>query len=249
LIEVATGFAISPNVIATNGHVVRGLEQVMAFYSDTVKLVAVVNGGNVVTGQGVHELNLYAVHPEYNEEAEIESFDLALVTTKTPLPATVAFASSAAARALAPGDAVATIGFPGELEMLYELYPVASFKDGTISALRSLNGAAPTAANRYFVQHNLNLSGGTSGSPIFNQAGNVVAVNNSGIVTTICIDETDCTTIPGALGFGIRADGFGPVLSESRLRFSDIEYVGSSNFSSPGPVVERLIARRASQNL
>ena len=38
-----------------------------------------------------------------------------------------------------------------------------------------------TASDSYVVQHNLDLSGGTSGSPIFDDSGQVVAINNAGI--------------------------------------------------------------------
>lgn len=101
---------------------------------------------------------------------------------------------------LDPGQEVCTIGFPGELYSVQEDYSpvIPTFKDGIISALRPYDSS--TSANPVqirlvgkMVQHSLDLTRGTSGSPIFNRRGEVVAINNSGFEST---DE----------GFGIRAD-------------------------------------------
>lgn len=244
LVQLATGFAIGDSLIATNGHVVRALEEVLEYYSDTLTLVAVESGGDVATGKGVHELKAYAAHPGYVDTAEIESFDFGIVTTTTRLPAHLRFETTPVVQALAAGDGVATVGFPGELGFLYDYSPVATFKDGTVAALRALDGAPPSPGNGFYLQHNLHLSPGTSGSPIFNRAGNVVAVNNSGIVTVICLDDFSCVDIPGSVGFGIRADGFGPALAEDRLLFEDVEYQGDPGFENVSAAVTKLRARR-----
>ena len=58
------------------------------------------------------------------------------------------------------------------------------------------------------MQHNLDLSGGTSGSPIFDQSGWIIAVNNSGTERlTIDLNTGQPSRVPsGNIGFGIRAD-------------------------------------------
>ncbi len=59
----------------------------------------------------------------------------------------------------------------------------------------------------YLVQHNLDLSGGTSGSPILNAAGRVVAVNNAGYENIVLSVGGEPVRVPQtALNFGIRAD-------------------------------------------
>ena len=78
------------------------------------------------------------------------------------------------------GQPVATMGYPAELSDRQDLAPIATFKDGTISALRPYQINDP-GAPRLIVQHNLDLSKGTSGSAIFDVNGFVVAVNNAGI--------------------------------------------------------------------
>jgi S1-C subfamily serine protease len=227
-IEIGTGFAIGENTIATNAHVVLAMAEVLMGYSDQVEMVAVRNGG-IVGGTGFFELGSFAVHPGYNDTTT-NTYDFGLVTTKTKMPSWLEFESSANLKTLAVGMEVATIGFPGELSIAYAENPIATFKNGTISALRALNGAVTTSTNGYFIQHNLNLSPGTSGSPIFNRDGKVVAVNNSGYsiyVLTWDFEEGEevWDRIPIAgLGFGIRGDRFGPTLTAQRTSFSSLEY-------------------------
>ena len=58
------------------------------------------------------------------------------------------------------------------------------------------------------VQHNLDLSGGTSGSPIFDHEGWIVAVNNAGTEALVIDQRTgEPRRVPsGNIGFGIRVD-------------------------------------------
>ena len=102
------------------------------------------------------------------------------------------------------------MGFPGEVSNPYTAAPIATFKDGTISALRpfSITETSITPENSTYVQHNLDLSGGTSGSPIFDHNGWVIAVNNSGTEKLVVDASTGRPQrIPtGNIGFGIRID-------------------------------------------
>jgi V8-like Glu-specific endopeptidase len=118
------------------------------------------------------------------------------------------------------GQPLATLGFPGELQAaanLKNLTPIATFKNGTLSALRPRNeGTRYTSRDTYIVQHNLNLSGGTSGSPIVDVTGTVVAVNNAGIDKLVFTLGGEPTRISqAALGFGIRVDKVRELLEQS----------------------------------
>ena len=114
------------------------------------------------------------------------------------------------AKELRVGQPVATMGFPGEIEELNTTVPLATFKDGTISALRPFRqDVVPVRPeNNRLLQHNLDLSPGTSGSPIFDHEGWIVAVNNAGTETLVIDQKSGMPRrVPsGNIGFGIRVD-------------------------------------------
>ena len=88
-----------------------------------------------------------------------------------------------------------------------------------ISALRPrFQGLPYSALDSYIVQHNLDLSGGTSGSPIFDASGRVVAINNAGIeadFSDMDIDGDWPRINQAALDFGIRADKIHELLDQA----------------------------------
>ena len=103
-------------------------------------------------------------------------------------------------------------GFPKETTYFGPVVPIATFKDGTISALlpySALNESV-TPENSLIVQHNLDASGGTSGSAIFDHNGYIVAVNFGSAVTIFGDPEEapeEIVVIPtGNIGFAIRVD-------------------------------------------
>ena len=73
-----------------------------------------------------------------------------------------------------------------------------------------------SVGSAYIVQHNLDLSGGTSGSPIFTTEGEVVAINNSGIsLTALTFGGDPIQVSQASLGFGIRVDKIHELLSQA----------------------------------
>ena len=96
-------------------------------------------------------------------------------------------ASRSQAMALKVGDPIGTMGFPGELQdfggriRVNNLFPIATFENGTVSALRPRDETVDFEIpdDTYIVQHSFDTTGGTSGSPIFDKNGRVVAVNNA----------------------------------------------------------------------
>jgi len=76
----------------------------------------------------------------------------------------------------------------------------------------------PSRSTTYIVQHNLDLSGGTSGSPIFNASGEVVAINNSGIESVVLgVGGRPTRITQSSLGFGVRTDIIRNLLSQRRI--------------------------------
>ena len=105
------------------------------------------------------------------------------------------------------GQPVATLGFPGELRFTggdADNTVNATFKDGTISALR-IQGSGD--AEYVQVQYNFNATGGTSGSPVFDQHGWVIAVHFASIEARVTDTDGDLVRIGvGSLNFGMRVD-------------------------------------------
>lgn len=226
IIGVGTGFAIDDSTIMTNAHVVYGLKEYLTEWGDTtLKAIAVQNGGSLF-GNGFHYLKSFAIHPDYDTSTS-ETYDVAIITIDGSFDSFVEFETLENIKSLQSGDEIASIGFPGELNFMTTQNPIASFKNGTVSAVRAFGGAISTPENSYYVQHNLNLSGGTSGSPIFTKNAKVVAINNSGIEVLVYSAHTESwERVPqSALGFGIRADLRTDALTASKTRFEDLEPV------------------------
>ena len=226
---VGTGFAVESGTIVTNGHIVDVLVEWDAdlaaynqrygtdFYSEWLVVQ------NLTTYLSYKSnyffIDSYYTHTEW--DGDTRSPDVGtLHIWEGHISRRTTLATSNEVSRLRVGAPIATIGFPGELQGVSEfgdLYPIATFKDGTISALRprfeELEYTAPR--DTYIVQHNLDLSGGTSGSPIFDASGRVVAINNAGIDYDVFNIGGEATRVSqAALGFGIRADKIHEVLND-----------------------------------
>ncbi|MCY4439998.1 MAG: serine protease [Deltaproteobacteria bacterium] len=206
---VGTGFAAYyTNALWTNAHVADGLLEVLNAIAHLQPVAIAVQSGSVVGGAGTYLLTRYDVHPEY--DGTPGSPDLASVDIYIDgeLPVVLDLLPREFTSQLEVGEPIATMGFPGEISNPYTAAPIATFKEGTISALRPFSNVAPTPENTTLVQHNLGTTGGTSGSPIIDGYGLVIAVNHAGTEVLVYDQRTGqpqrVTT--GALGFGIRAD-------------------------------------------
>lgn len=200
---VGTGFAVATDVICTNAHVVSGLqERISTIRSNLTPLFVAIPADG--TGRNAYRLSaenneiLSFWHPNYTGSPS--SADVALVFTTKEMPSFSRLVSSLDAMELEVGQEIATMGFPGEIDSNYNpaTRPIPTSKIGAISALRPYDEATLSTifwgriANKV-VQYDFDTTGGTSGSPIFNRRGEVVAVHNASYDT-------------GSLDFGIRAD-------------------------------------------
>ena len=204
---VGSGFnAHFNNVIWTNAHVVRGLIQGLVRVRHLNPRPFAVKTGTEIGGSDSYTLNNYIEHPEY--DGTVNSPDVAVFIVDANFGRVPSFLPRNLARDLRIGQPIGTIGFPGEIADPYTSFPIATFKDGTISALRPYGLERPTAGNSRVVQHNLDLSGGTSGSFIFDHEGFIIAVNNAGTERLVFDQRTGKPQrIPtGNIGFGIRVD-------------------------------------------
>ena len=212
---VGSGFSAHyENIIWTNAHVVDGLRELLEFPDDfSPDAIFAVRNGTVIGGSHTLKLDLNksVIHPEYDPEV-FDSPDLAAFRVDAQLTGAPALLPRALVTELRVGQPVGTFGFPGELADPETAVPIATFKDGTISALRpySARNENVTPENSQVVQHNLDLSGGTSGSAVFDHNGFIVAVNYGTAMTVIGDPEDapeDIVIIPtGNLGFALRVD-------------------------------------------
>ena len=225
---IGTSFAVESGTLVTNGHIIDGLialdGQVEAFnnrYGTDLQSawIVVQNLTTDLSYQGNYFfIGTYWSHPQWDPE-NLSSPDVGtLHISEGFIGRRVRLATSNAVYRLRVGAPIATLGFPGELQggELSHLFPIGTFKNGTISALRPpFRGETYTASDTYVVQHNLDLSGGISGSPIFDASGQVVAINNAGIENVVLnIGGAPARVSQAALGFGIRADKIHEVLDD-----------------------------------
>jgi S1-C subfamily serine protease len=245
---IGTAFAVTSTALVTNAHIVDALtaldEQLRQFNARygtnlTSGCIVVQNLATVAQlSSSLFGISRYRVHEQW-DASDIYSPDAAVLMTapgSSAMPVRLALATTTAARAVRVGDRVCTLGFPGELQggLVEDLLPVATFKDGTVSALRPrYPGVTSGVSDTYIVQHNLDLSGGTSGSPILDATGSVVAVNNAGIQNVVITFSGPSTISQAALGFGIRADKIREVLSRAGVTAKPVA-------AEPSALLERL---------
>jgi V8-like Glu-specific endopeptidase len=207
---LGSGFAISANTIMTSAHVVNGLIDVIKKYGkDNKKLVAVRDEGKIEQDFS-YEIDQYAIHPSYDSSAAF-TYDFGIVTIKsgTTLTNFASIEETPNLYSIAVGDEIGTICFPNETNDLNSIQPIATFKNGTISALLPLNPNTTTSAKEtnIIIQHNLNTTSGTSGSPIYNKNGKIIAIHNAGKVGLTLNNDT-WSRIPAssAVDYSIRID-------------------------------------------
>ena len=243
---VGTGFAVTRGTLVTNGHIIDALVQLddqfqdfnQRFGTDLPAYWMVVQN---LTPALVYRWNYFFIdefgtHPQWNA-ADLSSPDVGrMQVLEGSMPRTIPLVTVSEALRLRVGTRVATLGFPGELQGgdLDHLYPIATFKDGTVSAVRPpFQGERYSPRDTYVVQHNLDLSGGTSGSPIFDASGKVLAINNAGIANVVLtLGGAPARISQAALGFGIRADKIHELLNEAGIAAKPVATIDSPGISA-----------------
>ena len=204
---IGTGFrAHYSDVIWTNAHVTSGITDVIQSLVTNNWRVFATKSGTRIGSLDTYYPTLYFEHPDYDGSTASPDVAMIVVEETAQVPH---FLPRQFASALRVGQPIASIGFPGEISGTYSTVPIATFKDGTISALRPFStGVVPTPANSTFIQHNLDLSGGTSGSLIFDHLGWIVGINNAGTEKLVFdLNTGQPQRVPsGNIGFGIRVD-------------------------------------------
>jgi S1-C subfamily serine protease len=215
-ILVGSGVAVRSDAILTNAHVALGLIEGLSArrqLGDQALAVARENGGAFADPRTL-VLDRLAIHPEYVPD-RVFSPDLAVLFLDEQARAVMPIADAAVLEDIRVGDAVGTLGYPGETRDLWSERVVATFKSGVVSALGRialLDGTSPPGGN--LIQHDMSVTPGTSGSPIFGPERTLLAVNSAGTVQRIFDEESGTFVyIPVAsIGYGVRADLAEPLL-------------------------------------
>lgn len=216
--STGTGFVVDANgILGTNAHVAHSIDGPKPKGAKSRAVVVIQNSTGLM-----FNVKRWVAHEDY-DKSSVDSPDVALIwfdrdhkTEGTVTINALPLADSERVQALAVGQHLGTLGFPGELSGQYlrgidldsRTAPgtVATFKDGWITKLTDFKRqVGKTPARRYLIHHSASLSGGTSGSPMFNGDGQVIAVNNAGVDINLR-DIGLRTPSASELGQGIRVD-------------------------------------------
>lgn len=126
------------------------------------------------------QITAVQIHPDYKS---IHSPDVAVVTVREPHNHYFKLASLEKLYNLKAGRHIAFLGFPmsylskGNLNVES---PIATLQSGAIVAVSDFDLKQSLPQNNHWIRHNLPSTGGASGSVIFDEDGEAVAILNSG---------------------------------------------------------------------
>ena len=226
---IGTGFvAHFNNAIWTNAHVIHGVINSIRPIRHLNPEPLAVKSGTAVGGPDTYRLNSFHIHPDY--DGTVGSPDIGTFVVNTRFSSVPSFLPRNSVNGLRVGQPIGTIGFPGEINNPYSAVPIATFKDGTISALRSFSDGLITPENSQVIQHNLDTSGGTSGSLIFDHEGFIIGINHATFESLVFDRNTgQPQRVPvSSLGFGIRVDEMWSLVDLTRARRTSSDVAGRS---------------------
>jgi len=208
-----TGFAVGPDALLTNAHCVAQAESLA---KEGSTFFAAPNGGSGAR----YQVTGWVAHPGYDATAERPTADIGVIRISGQLPSAVSMAEPADLGALRAGMQIFVFGFPGDLNDVHS--PVATLTEGVVGRLTTFDGKAGDAATQQLLQYSAFTSKGTSGSPVFDKRGRVVAVNSGYYQgksrvrienpTTGQAEEANVSRDLSGYSFGIRIDLAGAVL-------------------------------------
>jgi S1-C subfamily serine protease len=189
-----TAFAVGADRLVTNAHCVAAAEDLRK------------RGGSILVVQNGHP----DVRIPVERMRRISGFagggtispDVGCLRVAGGLLHPVQLAARAEYLKLQTGDPMFTYGFPGRLAD--PSAPEATFVEGVIGRITTLDGRGGEAKDTQLIQHSAYTSGGTSGSPIFDAEGHVVAVNTGGYAEQTANAQA-AKALPG-YNFGMRVD-------------------------------------------
>lgn len=220
---IGTAFVVGPNTLATNAHVAAWHNRLDE--GETLLLRSVAIDGEDPTDVQVLATTAHPGYDAFSElwrnyvpvrlnaskgidpiRSAGSACDLALLTVApgTPLGPALPMATEPHQAALTAGHAIASVGFPMEgmaMEGVNVRRPVPQSQIGRVTALTTFfntsedeSESGPGQRN-ILLQHSIAATGGSSGSPILNGAGEVV-----GILSAVNFAIVDGQRIPTGVG-------------------------------------------------
>ncbi len=208
-----TAFAVEASgLLATNAHCVEAAEGAV---KSGRRVVARMNKRPDQTWRVVN----WSRHKDYDGSAFSEDVGLVRLELTGELPVVVPVASWLEVIALGPGQPIYTLGFPGKV--MNPDAPSADLRAAVISRVTDFENSTSMPGSNRMVWHSALTTKGTSGSPIFDAKGRVVAVNN-GVLSARKIVvrgdngrlEEDIGYDANGLNFGVRADALTELLEK-----------------------------------
>ncbi len=195
IVPVATAWGYKPDLAATNAHVAAQIRELIA---GGAEVAIVVNGRPgirlPVTGAVPH--NGYR-EGSGESDADVKvpfAFDVALLAIDGEFPVNFPIASAEELAKLKSGYRIAYLGFPMENLLNGNVNaesPVANMQSGIVTAVTDFEQRDAGGTRNYLVRHNLGVTGGASGSPMFNTKGEVVAIVNGMNITAQLLPTHD----------------------------------------------------------
>jgi S1-C subfamily serine protease len=193
---LGTAWVVAPGALATNAHVAEVFDELAG--SDDAERRLVVRSAREPHAE--FEIIAVELHPAYRPFAEvweeyaptliddrgqarqmdlIPGYDVALmrVAADADLGPALPRAAETVLTALGPGDPIAYVGFPTENLVDWDYTrPNPTSQVANVVALATFTRTKPIGEPGYLLEHSLPVTGGASGSPIFDARGRVVAI-------------------------------------------------------------------------
>ncbi|MEG3619775.1 serine protease [Magnetovibrio sp. PR-2] len=183
-IPIGTAWAVGPSRFVTNAHVTESVKKILEAGIDVYVLL---NRSRTAKLKVIS----FSQHPKYDEirvkktgaKAFGNTYDVAFIEVAGKTDTYFPVAHEKELRSITPGYRVAYLGFPmeglanGNVDVSN---PLATMQSGIVSSMSDYYFGDSGFKNNVIIRHNLPLSGGASGSPLFNVRGEVIGVISAG---------------------------------------------------------------------